>query len=44
MILGGQIDVHVDQVVSQVLREGVFGLLLIAAVLRKTFQVLLKAI
>lgn len=40
MVFGGQIDVQVDEIVSEVLGEGIFRLLLITTVLSKGLEIL----
>ena len=40
MVLGRQVDIHVDQVVRKMLGEGVLRLLLVIGILGKGFEVL----
>lgn len=40
MVLGRQIDIHVDEIICQMLRQGIFGFLLVAIVLSEGLEIL----
>ena len=40
MVLRREIDIHIDKIIGQMLRERILGFLFVAAVLSEGFQVL----